>query len=42
MKELYTKPVSDIQEFKTVDVVTTSGFIPGKDDGIEPGDVWEQ
>ena len=24
MKELYTKPVSDIQEFKTVDVVTTS------------------
>lgn len=24
MKELYTKPISDIQEFKTVDVVTTS------------------
>ncbi len=24
MKELYTKPVSEVQEFKTVDVVTTS------------------
>lgn len=24
MKELYTKPVSEIQEFATVDVVTTS------------------
>ncbi len=24
MKELYTKPVTEIAEFKTVDVVTTS------------------
>lgn len=24
MKEIYTKPISEIQEFKTVDVVTTS------------------
>ncbi len=24
MKELYTKPVSEIEEFKTVDVITTS------------------
>lgn len=24
MKELYTKPVSDAEEFKTVDVITTS------------------
>lgn len=24
MKELYTKPVSDVQEFESVDVVTTS------------------
>ena len=23
MKELYTKPVSEVQEFKTTDVVTT-------------------
>lgn len=27
MKELYTKPQSMIEEFKTVDVVTTSGGI---------------
>lgn len=26
MKELYTKPQSMIEEFKTVDVVTTSGI----------------
>lgn len=31
MKELYTKPQSMIEEFKTVDVVTTSGY----GDGIE-------
>lgn len=24
MKELYTKPIAEIEEFKTVDVVTTS------------------
>lgn len=24
MKELYTKPQADIEEFKTVDVITTS------------------
>lgn len=24
MKELYTKPTADIEEFKTVDVITTS------------------
>lgn len=27
MKELYTKPQADIEEFKTVDVITTSGAI---------------
>ena len=34
MKEIYTKPMSEIEEFKTVDVVTTSGteIIPGGDD----------
>lgn len=32
MKELYTKPVSDVEEFKTVDVVTTSiEQLPGDD-----------
>ena len=31
MKELYTKPLSQIDEFKTYDVVTTS--TTGRDDG---------
>ena len=25
MKELYTKPVVEVEEFETVDVITTSG-----------------
>lgn len=32
MKEIYTKPMAEVEEFKTVDVVTTSGpieIIPG-------------
>lgn len=32
MKELYTKPMSQIDEFKTYDVVTTSTGT-GRDDG---------
>lgn len=33
MKEKYTKPVVQTEEFKTVDVVTTSvGQLPGEDD----------
>lgn len=31
----YTKPISEIEEFKTVDVITTSMQ-------IEQGDVWEE
>lgn len=27
MKEIYTKPMAEVEEFKTVDVVTTSGPI---------------
>lgn len=34
MKELYTKPESKIDTFKTVDVMTTSVG----DDGIDDGD----
>lgn len=30
MKELYTKPVSEIETFKAVDIMTASG--PGIDD----------
>ena len=26
MKELYTKPMAEVEEFKTVDVITTSGI----------------
>lgn len=34
MKELYTKPSTDVEEFKTVDVITTSGDI----EHVIPGD----
>lgn len=30
MKEIYEKPITDFEEFKTVDVITTSGT-PGDD-----------
>lgn len=33
MKELYTKPVSLVEEFKTVDVLTVSGGIDDSDKG---------
>lgn len=33
MKELYTKPVVDVEEFKASDVITTSiEKVPGLDD----------
>lgn len=35
MKELYTKPMAEVEEFKTVDVFTTS-VVPG---GIEDTNV---
>lgn len=30
MKEIYEKPITELEEFKTVDVITTSGN-PGDD-----------
>ena len=33
MKEIYEKPVTDVEEFKTVDVITTSGT-PGDDNDV--------
>ena len=33
MKELYTKPVSEVSEFKATDVVLTTSY-----GGIEPGE----
>lgn len=31
MKEEYAKPIAEIEEFKTVNVITTSGEFPGDD-----------
>ena len=31
MKEEYAKPIVEIEEFKTIDVVTTSNKFPGDD-----------
>ena len=33
MKELYTKPVSEIETFKAVDIMTASGGIDDSDMG---------
>lgn len=40
MKEIYTKPIADVDEFKTVDVITTSGEIQpdDKDNPVRPWD----
>lgn len=35
MKELYTKPVSELEKFENVDVLTTS---PTVDGGIQEGE----
>lgn len=41
MKEKYTKPSSNIEEFKTVDIITTSGDDIRDDDNIVDGsDGW--
>lgn len=32
MKEKYSKPVSELEEFRTVDVITTSGDIDNEPD----------
>ena len=40
MKEEYAKPITKIEKFKTIDVVTTSGDL-GKDDNVvDGGDGW--
>ena len=36
MKEIYEKPVTDVEKFKTVDVITTSGTEFPKDDNDTP------
>ena len=40
MKEKYTNPIVDVEEFKPVDLLTTSGDL-GKDDNVVDGsDGW--
>lgn len=42
MKEMYTKPVAELEKFAVCDVVTTSGDVPtssGKEDPITTPDV---
>lgn len=40
MKEMYAKPISNIDEFKTVDIITTSGDIRDDDNIVDGGDGW--
>lgn len=41
MKEIYTKPNTEIQEFSSTNVITTSSNDIGKDDNIIDGsDGW--
>lgn len=38
MKEVYEKPITDVEEFKTVDVITTSGEPDSSDNPVWPWD----
>lgn len=40
MKEKYSKPLSSIDEFKTIDVITTSGDIQPDDNIVDSSDGW--
>ncbi|MGN1123321.1 MAG: hypothetical protein ACI4RR_03185 [Eubacterium sp.] len=40
MKEKYSKPITEIDEFKTVDVITTSGDIRDDDNIVDGSDGW--
>lgn len=37
MKEKYIKPETELEEFETVDVITTSGDIQGDDNDVPFG-----
>jgi hypothetical protein len=42
MKEEYSKPTTDIEEFKAVDIITTSGNDIKPDDNLVDGsDGWD-
>ena len=40
MKEKYSKPITKIEEFNTVDVITTSGDIRDDDNIVDGSDGW--
>lgn len=41
MKEAYKKPVTDVQTFTTVDIITTSGGTAGGDEPIVTPPDWD-
>ncbi len=42
MKEIYEKPIAKVEEFKNINVITTSGGDLGKDDNVVDGsDGWD-
>lgn len=41
MKEKYFKPTTYIEEFKTIDVITTSGDIQPDDNIVDGSDGWD-
>jgi len=40
MKEKYFKPLADIKEFETIDIITTSGDIRDDDNIVDGSDGW--
>ena len=41
MKEKYFKPTACIEEFKTIDIITTSGDIQPDDNIVDGSDGWD-
>lgn len=41
MKEKYFKPTSCVEEFKTIDVITTSGDIQPDDNIVDGSEGWD-
>ena len=41
MKEKYFKPTTDVEEFATVDVITTSGDLRDDDNVVDGSDGWD-
>ena len=41
MKEKYFKPTTDVEEFRTIDVITTSGDLRDDDNVVDGSDGWD-